>query len=348
MNSDKETIDETSSFIENEFSNKDNFKLFNCLPLLFFITVIMMYYCIGIALYFIPNTFPYYVIYTKEYFPIVIDKNANHSMVVFFIYSFCYLNLVISLILTYITNPGEIPNEPFWNIKTDKRKHSQEYIESIALIIAKREMILEENSNCITINNDTVYQINERNKYNEIRYCYICMMFKPDRTHHCQICNKCILKIDHHCSLIGCCIGYFNYKFYLNLLLYIILSSFLYIVIFYDMTKDITTTNIINSKMINIAEMSFLLLYMITIIIFVFSLVFYSYHIYLVCHNYTSYEYLRNDNKNYNQYDLGSFYSNMQEVFGSNFLLWFIPLPLTFRNDNWHNGINFKIKEEYH
>lgn len=344
MNSSKETIDESSSLIDKEISNKDNFNVFDYFAFFIFMVIIVIYYCIGIVLYFIPNSF---VIYTKDYFPIDLDNKGNQSRIVLFIYSFCYLNLLISLIMTYFTNPGRIPDEPFWNIKNDKRKQSQEYIETIALIIAKREMILEEKNNCITINNDTFYQVSERNKYNELRYCYICMMFKPDRAHHCQICNKCILKYEHHCTLIGCCIGYFNYKYYLNLLLYIILSSFIYIVLFYEMTKEITVVNILNSKNINISEICFILLYMITIIIFVFSFVFYSYHIYLVCNNFTSYEYLHKGNEHNNKYDLGSFYSNWIEIYGNNIFLWFIPLPSSFKNDNWHNGVNFKIRDSY-
>ena len=31
------------------------------------------------------------------------------------------------------------------------------------------------------------------------RYCLICHLFKPDKSHHCFVCNRCVLNMDHHC-----------------------------------------------------------------------------------------------------------------------------------------------------
>ncbi|XP_052792500.1 palmitoyltransferase ZDHHC22-like [Mya arenaria] len=47
------------------------------------------------------------------------------------------------------------------------------------------------------------------------RYCEICRINKPFRTHHCKICNVCILKRDHHCYLTGNCIGLKNQKYFI-------------------------------------------------------------------------------------------------------------------------------------
>merc|ERR1719409_1807779 len=53
------------------------------------------------------------------------------------------------------------------------------------------------------------------------RYCKMCNVWKPDRTHHCSICNRCILNMDHHCPWINNCVGFYNRKFFVQLLVYI-------------------------------------------------------------------------------------------------------------------------------
>ena len=40
------------------------------------------------------------------------------------------------------------------------------------------------------------------------------------RTHHCKQCNKCVLKMDHHCQWVLNCIGFYNYKYFMNMLVY--------------------------------------------------------------------------------------------------------------------------------
>jgi len=46
------------------------------------------------------------------------------------------------------------------------------------------------------------------------RYCDICGIVKPPRTHHCKSCGKCVLRFDHHCPWIGQCVGAQNEKFF--------------------------------------------------------------------------------------------------------------------------------------
>merc|ERR1719499_2330358 len=53
------------------------------------------------------------------------------------------------------------------------------------------------------------------------RYCKMCNVWKPDRTHHCSICNRCILNMDHHCPWINNCVGFYNRKFFIQLLVYV-------------------------------------------------------------------------------------------------------------------------------
>jgi DHHC palmitoyltransferase len=43
------------------------------------------------------------------------------------------------------------------------------------------------------------------------RYCQVCQVQPPIRSHHCKRCQRCVATFDHHCSFIGTCIGERNH-----------------------------------------------------------------------------------------------------------------------------------------
>ena len=49
--------------------------------------------------------------------------------------------------------------------------------------------------------------------------------WKPPRAHHCSECGFCVFKMDHHCPWINNCVGHHNMKYFLQFVLYIMLSS---------------------------------------------------------------------------------------------------------------------------
>ncbi|XP_060084311.1 uncharacterized protein LOC132563589 [Ylistrum balloti] len=57
----------------------------------------------------------------------------------------------------------------------------------------------------------------------EWKYCEICEMNQPPRTHHCYICEACILKRDHHCFVVGTCIGFKNQRYFVVLTFYAVI-----------------------------------------------------------------------------------------------------------------------------
>ena len=71
------------------------------------------------------------------------------------------------------------------------------------------------------------------------RYCLLCQVFKPERTHHCSICNLCILNMDHHCPWVDNCIGFYNKKFFIQLLCYFFLMSFCLCITYIPYSIDI-------------------------------------------------------------------------------------------------------------
>lgn len=57
------------------------------------------------------------------------------------------------------------------------------------------------------------------------RYCLLCHIFKPERCHHCSACNRCVLNMDHHCPWINNCVGFYNRKFFMLMLIYVVLLT---------------------------------------------------------------------------------------------------------------------------
>jgi hypothetical protein len=83
----------------------------------------------------------------------------------------------------------------------------------------------------------------ERKKFGGIRMCQRCLRTKPDRCHHCSQCNQCVLKMDHHCPWVANCIGFFNYKYFMNMLIYTCLTTWLVLlttwdILCYSLTND--------------------------------------------------------------------------------------------------------------
>ena len=173
-------------------------------------------------------------------------------------------------------------------------------------------------------------------EYKKKRYCLICQVFKPDRTHHCSVCNICVLNMDHHCPWVNNCIGFYNKKFFIQLLFY-----FLIINLYFDIIYGIK--NYHNIKyMMNFKDKLNYSLYIkvyeiLNGIIFLFltyvNFEFFKFHLKLLFKNITTIENLNPENIKKNKYNIG-YYNNFLQVMGKNKLFWFLP---------WNNSEGYPI-----
>ena len=180
------------------------------------------------------------------------------------------------------------------------------------------------------------------------RYCLLCQSFKPERTHHCSICNLCILNMDHHCPWVDNCIGFYNKKFFIQLLFYFLLTSFCFFITYTPYSIEIIKIII---KTYGKGNLKFIyknfLILLNNIILLGFTVLdfnFLKFHMKLISSNLTTIETLDKELMENKKYDVG-FNKNFKQVFGDNKLLWFLPinLPIGYPNGD---GLTWPIKED--
>ena len=183
--------------------------------------------------------------------------------------------------------------------------------------------------------------------YKKKRYCLLCQVFKPDRAHHCSICNTCVLNMDHHCPWVNNCIGFYNRKFFIQLLFYFILSVFYLDIIYIPHTYN-SVINLYKTRFTG--NIYFILYHSFIIINHCASLTltyldfeFFRFHLKLVFKNCTTIETLDPEFEKNNKYNL-SLRENWEQVMGSDKLFWFIP----FISDSGYpkgDGLTWPVNE---
>jgi len=182
--------------------------------------------------------------------------------------------------------------------------------------------------------------------YKRKRYCLICNAFKPERSHHCSVCNICVLNMDHHCPWVDNCIGFYNRKFFMQLLCCVVILTIyvdiseLYFVLGMALRlfkKQIKYSEILHVGFVIIAYLA----------VFIFSIIitmFLKFHIKLVFDNSTTIESLDTEHKKDNEkFNIGK-RQNWEQVFGSEPLFWFFPIP-TKRGRPEGDGLTWKTRE---
>ncbi|XP_064456937.1 palmitoyltransferase ZDHHC2-like [Ornithodoros turicata] len=156
-----------------------------------------------------------------------------------------------------------------------------------------------------------------------VRYCETCSLIKPDRCHHCSMCRRCVLHMDHHCPWFNNCVCYSNYKYFLLTLFYTLLTS-----AFCVTTTSLYVPNLwsnVGSQFVRTFHVTFLDIVGVVLLFGLGSFLYY--HITLVLANSTTLENMRDPvfKVREDSFNIG-WRENFLEVFGSNPLLWLIPV----------------------
>lgn len=168
------------------------------------------------------------------------------------------------------------------------------------------------------------------------RYCRICNVWKPDRTHHCSTCGRCVLNMDHHCPWINNCVGFFNRKFFIQVLWYSIINL-LYIVshgLYFLATlahqfwpADYRPVTHPSTALDMVAYAAVLGVVLFSTILLGALIPFTKFHMSLLIHNSTTIESMDPSFREHSKYDLGS-RRNIEQVFGPNSFWWWLPIHL--------------------
>ena len=182
--------------------------------------------------------------------------------------------------------------------------------------------------------------------YKRKRYCLISNAYKPERSHHCSVCNTCVLNMDHHCPWVDNCIGFYNRKFFMQLLFYVCLLT-IYVDISMAYFAYLIVRDIFRMKLAYNNSIHAALILSGYSLVFGFSIIitrFFNFHINLVLTNSTTIESLDKEHKEENRRFCLSQKENWEQVFGSSVLLWFIPMDLE-KGRPVGDGLTWPIRE---
>ena len=163
------------------------------------------------------------------------------------------------------------------------------------------------------------------------RYCLMCNVFKPERCHHCSICNRCVLNMDHHCPWIDNCIGFFNRKYFIQMLFYMNLILFYILISNSKFTFDIIIRiykNRVNIRHELKENLGHLFVYSVDIVAQIIIALFFKFHLNLVLENKTTIETIDKKGEKYDSVYNRGVYNNWTQVMGTSKLLWFMSLKI--------------------
>jgi palmitoyltransferase len=166
------------------------------------------------------------------------------------------------------------------------------------------------------------------------RYCLMCHVFKPERCHHCSTCNRCVLNMDHHCPWINNCVGFYNRKFFMLLLLYVLLTTYTVDVALFSSAYSAVWSLYTLSPNQFWTNVMLLGSYSLNVSLSIAMTMFLRFHVSLVMANKTTIDTMdkrpvsqadqRNDVR-LKQFNIGPLF-NFVQVFGRNPWLWLLPI----------------------
>eukprot|EP00440_Ansanella_granifera_P068104 gb/GFBE01073881.1/.p1 GENE.gb/GFBE01073881.1/~~gb/GFBE01073881.1/.p1 ORF type:complete len:397 (+),score=73.56 gb/GFBE01073881.1/:1-1191(+) len=180
-------------------------------------------------------------------------------------------------------------------------------------------------------------------------YCRKCSMPRPERAHHCNVSGFCVLRMDHYCPWINNCVGNNNYKFFLQLVVYGSLASFV------GIATSLPELILCIGKLCGLNEgsvwkedslqttdiIAFLMFGGLAIFLAILLMPMLFTHVPLAASNVTAIE--GNYDNMANPYHLGSKIANLEQVFGTVGPDWLLPImPIERKGD----GVSFPRWDE--
>jgi palmitoyltransferase ZDHHC2/15/20 len=156
-----------------------------------------------------------------------------------------------------------------------------------------------------------------------LRVCKNENVYKPLRAHYCGALKRNVLKMDHYCAWSAGAVGFYNYKHFLLFLAYASAGN----IISLELTSAILfrSHSAIPIAKVFLLSQAFVLSGALTAVLCPFLL----FHCWLAATNTTTIEFCeRRTRKDKRSYSV-SFASNLKEIFGSNPLLWTVPMDST-------------------
>lgn len=235
-----------------------------------------------------------------------------------YVIQYCVFNvlsagLLIAMFRTMFTKPGGVPDNLALEVEgTQEGK--------VTVVISERLMGLI----------DHMGQT-EKKKSQMPRFCRTCLILKPDRSHHCSVCNRCVLRMDHHCPYINNCVGQHNYKYFMNMLVYGVLQTWIVACTMWEGLQDSWT-----AQYSLVFQVTLGIVYFGNVMLMCVITSFFCFHVYMVANAVTTIELKE---KMAAKVDKSPYYTtvygNFKNVLGSNPLLWLLPVaaddPVQFK-----------------
>ena len=153
--------------------------------------------------------------------------------------------------------------------------------------------------------------------------------------------------MDHHCPWVNNCIGFYNRKYFIQLLFYFFLSVFYLDIIYIPHTYN-SIMKLYKNR--HTRKISFILYHFFIIFNHAILLTltyldfeFFKFHLKLVFKNCTTIETLDPDFEKKNKYNIG-YKENWEQVMGKNKLFWFIPFIIDIGYPNG-DGLTWPVNE---